>query len=103
MRLLIDSDMAKMPNNCHECPLGFGSICFWMPSDIDEDRPQDDRPKWCPLSEFNEPTKFEIKHAISNTDIPSGMNELDYLELMSNIYAALMKLYGEEPVTYSPS
>ena len=49
------------------------------------------------------PTKFEIKHAISNTDIPKGMDELDYIELMSNIYMALAKLYGEEPITYKPS
>ena len=55
------------------------------------------------LLKAQEPTKFQIKHAISNTDIPKGMNELDYLELMSKIYAALAKLYGEEPVTYGPS
>ena len=103
MRLLIDSDMARMPRNCHECPLGMGTICFWMPSDVDEDRPQEDRPEWCPLSEYKEPTKFEIKHAISNTDSPKGMDELDYLVLMSSIYEALAKLYGDEPTVYRPS
>ena len=55
MKLLIDSDMAKMPRNCHECPLGMGSICFWMPSDVDEDRPQEGKPDWCPLSECDYP------------------------------------------------
>ena len=103
MRLIIDSDMARMPNNCHECPLGYGGWCFWMPADIDERCPDSDRPSWCPLSVDNEPSKFEIKHAISNTDIPKGMNELDYLELMSKIYEALAKLYGETPIAYSPS
>lgn len=47
-----------------------------------------------------QPTKFEIKHAISNTDIPKGMDTLDYMELMSSMYTALAKLYGEEPTIY---
>ena len=57
MRLLIDSDMARMPRNCHECPLGMGTICFWMPADVDEDRPQEGRPGWCPLREYKEPRR----------------------------------------------
>ena len=103
MRLIIDSNMAKMPNNCHECYLCYGGWCAVMPAEYDDMCPIRDRPEWCPLSIDSEPTKFEIKHAISNTDIPKGMNELDYLELMSTIYAELAKLYGEEPTTYSPS
>ena len=103
MRLLIDSDMARMPMNCHVCYLCYGGWCAVTPSEYDGPCPDEDRPEWCPLSIDNEPTKFEIKHAISNTDIPKGMNELDYLELMSNIYTALAKLYGEEPMTYTPS
>ena len=103
MRLIINSDMAKIPRNCHECYLCYGGWCTVMPSEQDEMCPDSDRPAWCPLSEDKEPTKFEIKHAISNTDIPKGMNELDYMELMSNIYAALARLYGEAPMTYSPS
>lgn len=59
MKLMIDSDMAKMPRNCHECPLGMGSICFWMPSDVDKDRPNEDRPDWCPLTEM-EPVKPSV-------------------------------------------
>lgn len=51
----------------------------------------------------SEPTKFDIKHAISNVDIPKGMNELDYLELMSHMYAALAKLYGEDIPVIVPS
>lgn len=103
MRLLIDSNMAKLPRNCHECFAGFWGFCCIAPAETDGRCPDSDRPDWCPVSEYKEPTKFEIKHAISNTDIPKGMNELDYLELMSNIYTALAKLYGEAPVTYSPS
>ena len=98
MRLIIDSDAVKVPRNCHECYLCYGGWCTVMPSEQDEMCPDEDRPAWCPLSIDNEPTKFEIKHAISNTDIPKGMNELDYLELMSSIYTALAKLYGESPV-----
>ena len=103
MRLIIDSDAAKMPRNCHECYLCYGGWCAVIPSEYDGQCPDSDRPEWCPLSVDNEPTKFEIKHAISNTDIPKGMDELDYLELMSKIYEALAKLYGEEPMTYSHS
>ena len=103
MKLIIDSDMAKMSRNCHECFMCYGGRCTVMPSEQDGMCPDSDRPDWCPLSEDKEPTKFEIKHAISNTDIPKGMNEFDYLELMSKIYTALAKLYGEEPMTYSPS
>lgn len=154
MRLIIDSDAARMPKNCHQCYLCYGGWCTVMPSEQDEMCPDSDRPEWCPLSEYpgsaayekrlaeivgamqeevnewsaytdseladgvtvscdffleilnmlkDRPTKLEIKHAISNTDIPKGMNELDYLELMSNIYTELAKLYGEEPMTYSPS
>ena len=102
-RLLVDSDSAKMPNSCHECAVCYGGFCFWIPSEYDGPCPDSGRPEWCPLSKYNEPTKFEIKHAISNTDIPKGMNELDYLDLMSKIYSALAKLYGDEPVTYSHS
>lgn len=154
MKLIIDSDMAKMPRNCHECPLGMGSMCFWMPSDVDEDRPQEGRPEWCPLSEYpgnavyekrlagiihamqeevaewsaytdseladgvtvscdffleilnvlkDRPTKFEIKHTISNVDIPKDIDEEQFMAVLSQQYAALATLYGEEPTTYHPS
>lgn len=103
MRLVIDSDAVKMPHNCHECYLCYGGWCAVMPPEQDERCPDTDKPEWCPLKEDDEPTKFEIKHAISNTDIPKGMDELDYLELMLYIYTALARLYGEEPMTYKPS
>ena len=103
MRLLINSDMAKMPRNCHECPLGMGSMCFWMPSDVDEDRPQDGKPDWCPLSEYDEPTKFQIKTTISNVDIPKDIDEEQFMAVLSQQYAALAKLYGDDVPTYSPS
>ena len=100
-RLIIDSDGAKLPCSCHECFACYGGMCFVIPSDRDEPMmPESGKPDWCPISESKEPTKFEIKHAISTTNIPKGMNELDYLELMSNIYTALAKLYGEEPTIY---
>jgi len=51
----------------------------------------------------NEPTKFEIKHAISNIDIPEGVSEADFCAVMANIYYALAKLYGEDIPTYHPS
>ena len=102
MRLLIDSNMAKMPHNCHECPLGYGGWCAWMPAEIDERCPDKDRPEWCPLSEYNEPTKFEIKSAVSNIDRPKDIDEEQFFVVMANIYYALAKLYGEEIPTYSP-
>lgn len=51
MRLIIDSDMAKMPGNCHECPLGFGGFCDWAPAETDGLCPDEDRPEWCPIHE----------------------------------------------------
>ena len=72
MRLIIDSDAVKVPRNCHECYLCYGGWCTVMPSEQDEMCPDEDRPAWCPLSIDNEPTKFEIKHAISNTDHSKG-------------------------------
>lgn len=103
MRLLINSDMAKMPRNCHECPLGMGTMCHWMPSDVDEDRPAEGRPTWCPLSEYNEPTKMQIKTTISNIDIPKGIDDETFFAIMSQIYIALARLYGDDVATYSPS
>ena len=50
MRLIIDSDKAKMPRNCHECYLCYGGWCTVMPSEEDEMCPDRDRPEWCPLS-----------------------------------------------------
>ena len=57
MRLIIDSNMAKMPHNCHECYLGYGGWCAVMPAEIDEPCPDTDRPEWCPLSEYKEPKR----------------------------------------------
>ena len=103
MKLIIDSDMAKMPRNCHECSLCYGGWCAVMPSEQDEMCPDSDRPEWCPLSVDNEPSKLEIKHAISNVDIPKDIDEEQFFTVLSQQYAALAKLYGDEPVTYSPS
>lgn len=50
MRLIIDSDMAKMPRNCHECFLCYGGWCTVMPSEQDGMCPDSGRPEWCPLS-----------------------------------------------------
>ena len=50
MRLIIDSDKAKMPRNCHECYLCYGGWCTVMPSEEDEMCPDRDRSEWCPLS-----------------------------------------------------
>lgn len=103
MRLIIDSDMAKMPHNCHECYLCYGGWCTVMPSEQDEMCTDSDRPMWCPLSEDKEPTKFEIKHAISNVNIPKDIDEEQFFAVLSQQYAVLAKLYGEDVPTYSPS
>ena len=44
MRLIIDSDMAKMPRNCHECYLCYGGWCTVMQSEQDGMCPDSDRP-----------------------------------------------------------
>lgn len=101
--MIINSDMAKMPQNCHECFLCYGGWCTVMPSEQDEMCPDSDRPMWCPLSEDKEPTKFEIKHAISNVNIPNDIDEEQFFAVLSQQYAVLAKLYGEDVPTYSPS
>lgn len=103
MRLLIDSNMAKLPRNCHECFAGFGGFCCIAPAETDGRCPDSDRPDWCPVSEYKEPTKFEIKHAISNVDIPKDIDEEQFMVVLSQQYAALAKLYGDDVPNYSPS
>ena len=49
MRLMIDSDMAKMPSSCHECLLCVGGFCHWAPAETDGTCPWDGRPNWCPI------------------------------------------------------
>lgn len=103
MKLLIDSDMAQLPHNCHECVLCYGGWCAVMPSEQDEMCPDSDKPTWCPMSEYKEPTKFDIKHAISNIDKPVDLDDEQFFAVMANIYYAMAKLYGEEIPTYNPS
>ena len=50
-----------------------------------------------------EPSKLEIKTAISNIDKPSGLDDEQFFAVMANIYYALAKLYGEEIPEYMPS
>lgn len=50
---------------------------------------------------LNEPTKFQIKTAISNIDKPVGIDEEQFFAVMANIYYALARLYGEDIPTYS--
>lgn len=52
---------------------------------------------------LNEPTKAEIKHAISNIDRPKDIDEEQFFIVMASIYAALAKLYGETVPSISPS
>lgn len=54
MKLIIDSDMAKMPGNCHECPLGFGGFCDWASAETEGICPDEGRPEWCPIHEARE-------------------------------------------------
>ena len=55
------------------------------------------------LLKAQEPTKFQIKTTISNVDIPKDIDEEQFMAVLSQQYAALAKLYGEELPTYSPS
>lgn len=49
MRLMIDSDMAKMPSSCYECPLCIRGFCYWAPDETDGTCSYDIRPNWCPI------------------------------------------------------
>ena len=49
MRLIIDSNMAKLPGSCHECPLGYGGFCDYAPAEEDGICPDEGRPEWCPM------------------------------------------------------
>lgn len=51
MKLTIESNMAKMPRSCHECPLGFGGFCDWAPAEEDGLCPDEGMPEWCPMHE----------------------------------------------------
>lgn len=55
------------------------------------------------LLKAQEPTKFQIKTAISNVDIPKDIDEEQFMAVLSQQYAALAKLYGDDVPTYSPS
>ena len=50
-----------------------------------------------------EPSKREIKHAISNVDIPKDIDEEQFFAVLAQQYAALARLYGEDVTIYSPS
>lgn len=52
---------------------------------------------------LKEPDKFAIKTTISNVDIPSGIDEEQFFAVLSQQYAALARLYGDDVTTYSPS
>lgn len=104
MKLLIDSDGAKLPKSCHECFACYGGMCFIIPSDRDEARmPEHGKPDWCPIREYTEPTKFQIKTTLSNVDIPKGIDEEQFFAVLSNQYAALAKLYVDDVPVYGPS
>lgn len=53
----------RMPENCIECPMQFGGMCYVMPADVDESRVastveealKQGKPDWCPLVEIPEP------------------------------------------------
>ena len=52
---------------------------------------------------LREPDKFAIKTTISNVDIPKGIDEEQFFSVLSQQYAALARLYGDDVLTYSPS
>lgn len=68
MEITFDSDMIKMPNNCHECLLGYNGSCFGQPSHIDERCPQTGRPDWCPI---------KIPKVMTWQEIVESANEYD--------------------------
>ena len=53
----------RMPENCIQCPMQFGGMCYVMPADVDESRVaptveaawKQGEPDWCPLIEIPEP------------------------------------------------
>lgn len=53
----------RMPENCIECPMQFGGMCYVMPAEVDESRVaptvedawKQGKPDWCPLVEIPEP------------------------------------------------
>lgn len=53
----------RMPENCIECPMQFGGMCYVMPAEVDESRVaptveealEQGKPDWCPLVEIPEP------------------------------------------------
>lgn len=55
------------------------------------------------LLKAQEPTKFQIKTTISNVNIPKDVDEEQFFAVLSQQYAALAKLYGDDIPTYSPS
>jgi len=61
-RLIVDSDMAKLPDNCHMCYLCLGGYCPIAPSETDGCCAEEGRPEWCHLSIAPELTE-EVKWA----------------------------------------
>lgn len=59
----------KMPNNCIECPLQFGGICYASPCDVDviiaetvDEAAKQGKPDWCPLVEFKTDDVAPVVH-----------------------------------------
>jgi hypothetical protein len=54
MKLLIDSDRAKVPKNCNECLLNIGGSCPIAPSEENGDCIDRGKPDWCPIRAYEE-------------------------------------------------
>ena len=94
MKLLIDSNMAKTPGSCHECPLGFGGWCAYTPAEIDENCPHEGRPWWCPMHTVRETNLSEITKQLLDVISLSRKNGLECVhigdELTEKLLAAII-------------
>ena len=43
------------------------------------------------------PSKWDIKTALANIDIPEGVGEAEFFAVMANVFSALAKVYKELP------
>ena len=63
MKLMIDSDRAKVPKNCNECLLNIGGSCPIAPSEENGDCIDRGKPNWCPIrayEELSEEKKYKL-------------------------------------------
>ena len=67
MKILIDSDMVRVPSNCHECFCGYGGFCAVAPSETDGLCADEDKPEWCPIT-AQEPRVMTLEEALGGEE-----------------------------------